>query len=225
MKKGLKVVVDCGNGTAGAIAPNILRNAGMDVIEQFCDLDPAFPNHEPDPSLHETVQAISSRVLRERADVGIGFDGDGDRLGIVDEAGNNVSPDRYMILLSRQILEKKPGAKIVFDVKCSQALEDDIIEHGGVPLMWKTGHSHIRHKLYEEGAALGGEMSGHIFFVENYYGFDDGIYSALRFLEYVSNQDSTVSELIETTPFYVSTPAIFVSCSDERKYLIEGSNQ
>jgi phosphomannomutase/phosphoglucomutase len=218
MRKPLRVVVDAGNGTAGAFGPDVLRRAGLEVIEQFCDLDPEFPNHEPDPALKETVAALGERVRSERADLGFAFDGDGDRLGVVDENGSVIWPDRFMILLSRQVHEKEPGGKIVFDVKCSQALEEDIAAHGGIPIMWKTGHSHIKAKLHEEKALLAGEMSGHIFFVENYYGFDDGIYAGLRFAEYVSYQDKPVSKIIEETPYYISTPTIDVECPDDKKY-------
>jgi phosphomannomutase/phosphoglucomutase len=214
----LKVVVDTGNGTAGAFAPRIFRDAGVQVIEQFTDLDHDFPHHEPDPARTETVEAIGKRVRAEGADMGFGFDGDGDRFGLVDEKGDVVWPDRYMILLSRQVLQKSPGGKIIFDVKCSQALEEDIEAHGGQPIMWKTGHSHIKRKLHEEKGLLAGEMSGHIFFVENYYGFDDGVYAALRFAEYISNLDRTLSEIIASTPYYVSSPTINVHCADEVKY-------
>jgi phosphomannomutase/phosphoglucomutase len=216
--KRLRVVVDTGNGTAGAFAPRIFEQAGLDVIEQFTELDPDFPNHEPDPAKKETVEALGARVLKEKADMGIALDGDGDRLGVVDEKGQVVWPDRYMILMARQVLKKQPGAKIVFDVKVSQALEEDIVAHGGQPIMWKTGHSHIKAKLREEKAALAGEMSGHIFFVENYYGFDDGVYAGLRFAEYVSQVGKTVSEIVDGTPYYVSTPAIDVDCPDDKKY-------
>jgi phosphomannomutase/phosphoglucomutase len=218
MGKKLRVVVDTGNGTAGAFAPDILRRAGLEVIEQFTELDPDFPNHEPDPALKQTVEALGSRVRSEKADLGFAFDGDGDRMGVVDEKGDVIWPDRYMILLARQVLEKQPGAKIVFDVKVSQALEEDIAAHGGIPIMWKTGHSHIKAKLREEKAALAGEMSGHIFFVQNYYGFDDGIYAGLRFAEYVSGVGKPVSDIIAGTPYYISTPAIDVDCPDDRKY-------
>jgi phosphomannomutase/phosphoglucomutase len=220
LAKPLRVVVDAGNGTAGAIAPAILRKAGMDVIEQFCDLDIEFPNHEPDPAMLETVEMLGARVRSERADMGFAFDGDGDRLGVVDEQGNVIWPDRYLILLARQVLERNPGGKIVFDVKCSQALEDDIADHGGVPIMWKTGHSHIKAKLHEEEGLLAGEMSGHIFFVENYYGFDDGLYSALRFAEYVSHIGAALSDIVASTPYYVSTPTIHADCPDNEKYRI-----
>lgn len=218
VQRPLRVVVDAGNGTSGAFGPDVLRQAGLEVIEQFCDLDPEFPNHEPDPALKETVAALGERVRSEKADIGFAFDGDGDRLGVVDENGEVIWPDRFMILLSRQVLEKEPGGKIVFDVKCSQALEEDIAAHGGTPIMWKTGHSHIKAKLHEEKALLAGEMSGHIFFVENYYGFDDGIYAGLRVAEYVSSQDKPLSKLIEETPYYISTPTIDVECADAKKY-------
>ncbi len=188
------------------------------MIEQFTELDPDFPNHEPDPALKQTVEALGARVRKEKADLGFAFDGDGDRMGVVDEKGDVIWPDRYMILLARQVLEKQPGAKIVFDVKVSQALEEDIAAHGGIPIMWKTGHSHIKAKLHEEKAALAGEMSGHIFFVQNYYGFDDGIYAGLRFAEYVSEVGKPVSEIIAGTPYYISTPAIDVDCPDDKKY-------
>lgn len=214
----LRVVVDTGNGTAGAFAPRVFREAGIEVIEQFCELDPEFPNHEPDPALKATVEALGSRVVEEKADMGFAIDGDGDRLGIVDDKGQVIWPDRYMILLSRQVLAKKPGAKIIFDVKSSQALEEDITAHGGEPIMWKTGHSHIKAKLHKEKALLAGEMSGHIFFVENYYGFDDAVYTGLRFAEYVASVGRPVSDIIAETPYYISTPTIDVDCPDDKKY-------
>jgi phosphomannomutase/phosphoglucomutase len=220
VQKPRKVVIDTGNGTAGAFAPQIFRLAGLEVIEQFTELDPDFPNHEPDPARKDTVEFLGNRVREEGADMGVAFDGDGDRFGLVDERGEVIWPDRYMILLARQVLEKQPGAKIIFDVKCTQALEDDIRDHGGVPIMWKTGHSHVKAKLHEEKAALAGEMSGHIFFVENFYGFDDGIYSALRFVEYVSGIDRPLSAIMNDTPSYVSSPAIQAPCADEVKYQV-----
>jgi len=220
IKKPFRVVVDAGNGVAGMVAPVVLRKAGCEVIEQFCDLDPEFPNHDPDPALKATVEILGKRVVEEKADAGFAFDGDGDRLGVVDEKGQVIWPDRYMILLSRQILEKSPGAKIVFDVKCSQALEEDISAHGGQPIMWKTGHSHIKAKLHEVKGLLAGEMSGHIFYVDNFYGFDDGIYAGLRFAEYVSSQEDSLSRIIEKAPYYISTPTIHVDCPDTEKYRV-----
>jgi len=218
MARPLKIVIDTGNGTAGAFAPRIFKDAGMHVIEQFTELDPEFPNHEPDPARTDTVEALGQRVRAEHADLGLAFDGDGDRFGVVDEKGDVIWPDRYMILLARQVLARAPGSKIVFDVKCTQALEDDILAHGGIPIMWKTGHSHIKKKLQEEKAALAGEMSGHVFFVENYYGFDDGVYGGLRFVEYVAARKEPLSEIMAGTPTYLSTPAIAVKCADEVKY-------
>jgi phosphomannomutase/phosphoglucomutase len=220
LAKPLRVVVDAGNGAAGMVGPVVLGKAGCQVIEQFCELDPTFPNHEPDPALKATVEILGERVRRERADVGFAFDGDGDRLGMVDEHGEVIWPDRYLILLARQVLERSPGAKIIFDVKCSQALEEDIAAHGGQPIMWKTGHSYIKAKLHEVGGLLAGEMSGHVFFVENFYGFDDGVYAALRFAEYLSNQPDSMSNVIRTTPYYISTPTIHVDCPDTEKYRI-----
>jgi phosphomannomutase/phosphoglucomutase len=220
VQRPLKMVIDTGNGTAGAFAPRIFRAAGLQVIEQFTDLNPDFPNHEPDPARTDTVEVLGKRVREEGADLGMAFDGDGDRFGVVDEKGEVIWPDRYMILLARQVLERQPGGKIVFDVKCTQALEDDIRAHGGVPIMWKTGHSHIKAKLHEEHAALAGEMSGHVFFVENYYGFDDGIYSGLRFVEYVAARKESLSKIMAGTPTYLSTPAIQVRCADEVKYQV-----
>ena len=219
-KKPLKIVVDAGNGAAGMVGPLVLKKAGCEVVEQFCELDPTFPNHEPDPALKATVEILGKRVREEKADVGFAFDGDGDRLGMVDENGEVIWPDRYMILLARQVLERSPGAKIIFDVKCSQALEEDIAAHGGQPIMWKTGHSYIKAKLHEVGGLLAGEMSGHIFFVENFYGFDDGVYAGLRFAEYLSALPDSMSKIIEAAPYYISTPTIHVDCADTEKYRI-----
>lgn len=216
--KTFKVVVNTGNGTAGLIAPEILRRAGCEVIGHLTELDPSYPHYTPNPAEVEMMED-TGRVVREQgADFGFAIDGDGDRLGLVDEKGQTIWPDRYLILLSRLILQKKPGAKIIFDVKVSQALPEDIAAHGGVPIMWKTGHSYIKEKLHSEGAALAGEMSGHVFFVENYYGFDDAIFTALNLVEYFSGQNKSVSELIAETPYYVSSPTLHAPCPDDKKY-------
>ncbi|OGZ60438.1 MAG: hypothetical protein A3B96_01495 [Candidatus Spechtbacteria bacterium RIFCSPHIGHO2_02_FULL_43_15b] len=218
IKKQFKVVVNTGNGTVGLIAPKILKKAGCEVIEHLTELDPTYPNYTPNPANAE-MMLDTGRVVKENgADFGFAFDGDGDRLGLVDETGETIWPDRYLILLSRLVLDKKPGSKIVFDVKVSQALPEDIMAHGGVPIMWKTGHSYIKQKLKEEGAALAGEMSGHIFFVENFYGFDDSIFTALNLLEYFSKDDRKVSEIIAGTPYYISSPTLQAPCPDEKKY-------
>ncbi len=219
MARPMKVVVNTGNGTAGAFVPAILRQAGCEVVELHCNLDWDFPVYFPNPSLVEMMEDTGRKVVETRADIGVAIDGDGDRLGITDERGQIVWPDRFLILLSRQVLEKHPGAKIVFDVKCSQALPEDIEAHGGIPIMWKTGHSYIKKKVQEEQAALGGEMSGHIFISQpDYYGFDDGVFAALKVTEYLSHQAGTMSEVIAATPYYVSTPALQVACAGEVKY-------
>lgn len=210
----LKVVVNTGNGTAGAFAPTVLRKAGLTVIEHFTELDPAYPHYTPNPAEVEMMEDTGQVVVANRADIGVAIDADGDRLGITDEQGQTIWPDRFMILLSRLILEQQPGAKIIFDVKCSNALPEDIRAHGGQPIMWKTGHSYIKAKLREEEGALAGEMSGHIFFARNFYGFDDATFVALKLLEYASRQDQPLSQVIAATPYYVATPTYSVECHD-----------
>ena len=216
--KPLKVLINTGNGTAGLFAPELFRKAGYEVIEHFTNVDPSYPNYTANPDGEKMMQDTGEQVLKNGCDVGIAIDGDGDRLGVVDEKGAIVWPDRYLMLLSRLVLEKHPGAKIVFDVKVSEALPEDIAAHGGIPIMWKTGHSYIKAKLSEEKAALAGEMSGHIFFGDDFYGFDDAFFAGLKLFEYVSEQKETVSELIAGTPYYVSTPTIQVKTTDEEKY-------
>lgn len=218
--KSFKVSVNTGNGTAGIFVPDILKKAGMEVIEYLTELDQTYPKYTPNPAKVEMMKDTGKNVIENGSDFGFAFDGDGDRLGLVDENGNVIWPDRYLILLSRLILKNKPGAKIIFDVKCSQALEEDIRNHGGVPIMWKTGHSYIKQKLHKEGAALAGEMSGHIFFVEDYYGFDDAVFASLKLLEYFALQNKKVSEIIAGTPYYVSTPTLHADCPDDKKYQI-----
>ncbi|HID64899.1 MAG TPA: phosphomannomutase/phosphoglucomutase [Anaerolineae bacterium] len=221
MERPMKVVVNTGNGTAGAFVPSILRRAGCEVVELYCNLDWDFPVYFPNPSLVEMMEDTGQKVVETGADIGLAIDGDGDRLGITDERGQVVWPDRFLILLSRQVLEKHPGAKIIFDVKCSQALPEDIEAHGGIPIMWKTGHSHIKKKVQEEKAVLGGEMSGHIFISQpEYHGFDDGVFAALKLTEYLSQQTGTMSEVIANTPYYASTPALQAACADEVKYAV-----
>ncbi len=219
--KPLKIVINTGNGTAGPIVPDILRKAGCEVIEMMTNLDWTFPKYFPNPTLVEMIEDTGNKVREVGADIGIALDGDGDRLGITDEEGNVIWPDRYLILLSRNILEKYPNSRIIFDVKCSQALAEDIISHGGVPIMWITGHSYIMAKRKAENALLAGEMSGHMFFGEpEYYGFDDAVFAALKILEYLSSQNRPLSEIISTTPYYVSSPNLHVDCPDEKKYEI-----
>ncbi len=218
--KKFKVLVNTGNGTAGIIAPELLKRAGCEVIERFTEIDSTYPNYTPNPDGTAMMEDTGIQTVANKCDLGMAFDGDGDRLGLVDEKGNIIWPDRYIILLSRLILSKHPGAKIVFDVKVSEALPEDIKAHGGIPIMWKTGHSYIKAKLAEEKAAMAGEMSGHIFFVDDYYGFDDGEFAALKLLEYLSTQNKPLSQIIAATPYYVSTPTIQVKTTDEDKYKV-----
>ena len=220
LAKQLKVVVECGNGTAGAFAPDVLRAIGCDVVELFCNLDATFPHHNPNPESQIAKDVLAAKVKEVGADIGVGLDGDGDRLGVVDEAGNNIWSDRIAILLARQALKKKKG-KVVFDVKCTKALEEDIVAHSGIPVMWKTGHSFIKKKCKDEDAVFGGERSGHFFIRDNYYGFDDGVFSAATLLAYLSEQNKPFSKIIAETPSYVISPTIHVHCSEEVKYDIE----
>lgn len=220
LTRPLKVVVCANHGTAGQFAPAVLETLGCDVYPLYCDLDTSLPHGNPNPSVPELMADCGKEVKKVKADIGIGLDGDGDRLGVVDEKGKFVSVDMVEILMARHILKRQPGAKIVFDVKCSEALPEDIKAHGGVPIMCKTGHSYIKAKVKEENAALGGELSGHIFY-KKHYGFDDAIYAGLELLEYLSNQEKTVSQLLQTVPQYVSTSTLHAACADEVKYKVQ----
>jgi len=220
ISKKFRILVNTGNGTAGLYIPKILREAGCEVIEHLTNLDPSYPNYTPNPDGTAMMEDTGKQTLEHKCDLGFAYDGDGDRLGLVDEKGKIIWPDRYIILLSRLVLKKHPGAKIVFDVKVSEALPEDIKAHGGIPIMWKTGHSYIKAKLAEEKAAMAGEMSGHIFFVDDFYGFDDAFFASLKLLEYLSNQNDKLSSIISSTPYYVSTPTIQVQTTDEDKYEI-----
>jgi len=208
LERDLNIVVDCGNGIAGNIAPKLFESLGTKVTKLFCLVDGRFPNHHPDPSNPENLEDLIKEVIDTGADLGLAFDGDGDRLGLVDNNGNVIWADRQMILYARDVLSRKPGAKIIFDVKCSSLLPKDILEHGGEPIMSRTGHSFIKNKLKETDAELGGEMSGHIFFKDRWYGFDDALYSAARLLEIISKTDKTCAEIFAELPSSVSTPEI-----------------
>ncbi len=220
LKKRLKVVVCANHGTAGHFAPIIFSALGCDIYPLYCDLNTSFPHGNPNPSVPELMADCGKRVKRLKADIGIGLDGDGDRLGIVDEKGQFVSIDMVEILMARHVLKRKPGAKIIFDVKCSEALPEDIKAHGGTPIMWITGHSYIKAKAKEEKAELAGELSGHIFF-KKHYSFDDALYAGLTLLEYLSSQKKTISQLLQTTPKYLSTPTLHTDCADEVKYKVQ----
>ncbi len=216
----LKIVLDAGNSLSGLFMQPVYAQLGIEVICLYCEPDGTFPNHLPNPEDPETTKDLERAVVENGADLGIGFDGDADRCGIIDEHGHHIAADRLLALLARDMLTRIPGAKVVFDVKASQALDDEIRGHGGIPIMWKTGHSLMKAKMAEEGAPLGGEVSGHLFIGEDYYGFDDAPLVSLKVLEIFSKETRTVSEVFDTIPKLVATPEIIVSAPDERKFAI-----
>ena len=218
LAKPMKVVVDCGNGVAGVIAPQLIEALGCTVIPLFCEVDGNFPNHHPDPGKPENLVDLIARVKAEGADLGLAFDGDGDRVGVVTNAGNMVFPDRLMMLFSKDVVSRNPGADIIYDVKCTRRLGALISGYGGRPVMWKTGHSLIKKKMKETGALLAGEMSGHIFFKERWFGFDDGIYSAARLLEILSQEKRNSEQVFAAFPADISTPEINITVTDENKF-------
>ena len=220
LAKKLKIVVNTANATSSFFSPELFKKFGCEVIEHNTNPDPSYPNYVPNPANVEMMEDTGKQVVLNKADIGIAIDADGDRLGITDEKGQTIWPDRYMILLSRLVLQKKPGAKIIFDVKVSESLPEDIKAHGGIPIMWKTGHSYIKEKMHQEKASLAGEQSGHVFFVDDFYGFDDANFAGLKILEYISQQDKPLSAIISETPYYVSTPAYHAHVKDEVKYKI-----
>ena len=216
----LKVVVDAGNGVGGKVAPDLLRRLGCEVVELYCGLDGNFPNHFPDPTVPANLADLQDTVGGSGADLGVSFDGDADRIGAVTDKGDIIWGDQLMILFSRDILESNPGGTIIFEVKCSQALVEDVAAHGGVPLMWKTGHSLIEAKIREEKALLAGEMSGHIYFADRYLGYDDAIYSACRLVEFVARKGRPLSELLADIPRYYATPEMRIESTEEKKFQI-----
>jgi len=218
LARPLTVVVDAGNGVAGSFAPELLRRLGAEVVELYCESDGSFPNHLPDPEMEENTRDLVGKVLETRADIGIAYDGDADRMGVIDERGHRHEADLILALLARDLLTRHPGAKIVFDVKSSQVLVDDIRAHGGEPVMWKTGHSHLKRKMREDGILLGGEVSGHMFFAENWYGVDDGILASCKFLELISRSAAPVSSHFGTLPHLHTTPELKAPCPDDRKF-------
>ena len=221
LSRPMKIVVDSGNGIPGASAPGILRALGCDVTELYSEVDGDFPNHHPDPSKPENLVDLINKVKETGAELGLAFDGDGDRLGVVTKDGNNIFPDRQLTLFARDILTRVPGGQIIFDVKCSQRLAQAIREAGGQPLMWKTGHSLVKAKLKETGAPIAGEMSGHIFFAERWYGFDDAMYTAGRLLEILS-RSANPSAVLDALPTSFSTPELNVPCAEgEHHALVE----
>lgn len=220
LAKPLKVVIDTGNGVAGKFAPELLRKLGCEVIELYCELDGNFPNHEANPEELHNMQDLIKKVLEHKADLGIGFDGDGDRVGVVDEKGHMYSSDFMLLLLARDMLTRLPGSKVVFDVKVSQAIINDLKKHSAVPVMSKTGHSFIEAKMKEIGAPLAGEVSGHLFFGENYYGFDDALLAAARILEITSKSQKPFSAFFDDLPKTCTTPEFKAHCPDDKKFEI-----
>ncbi len=216
----LKVVVDCGNGVAGVVAPQLLEEIGCTVIPLYCEVDGNFPNHHPDPGKPENLNDLITAVQRENADLGLAFDGDGDRLGVVTNAGEIIYPDRLMMLLAKDVVSRNPGADIIFDVKCSRRLATQISRSGGRPVMWKTGHSLMKAKIRETGALLAGEMSGHIFFKERWFGFDDGIYAAARLLEILSMDSRSPHDIFAQFQTGITTPELNIEVTDASKFQI-----
>src|SRR5690606_19767602 len=214
----LKIVVDAGNGAASNFAPTVYRNLGCEVIELFCKPDGTFPNHPADPTVESNLQDVIAAVKQHGADAGIAFDGDADRIGVVNEKGEILWGDELMVVLARSVLKENPGATIISEVKSSHRLYNDIKKHGGNGIMWKTGHSLIKAKMKETGAKLAGEMSGHIFFADRFFGFDDAIYAGARFLEILAASSGKSSALLGDLPKSVNTPEIRVDCDDEKKW-------
>ncbi|PIQ94489.1 MAG: phosphomannomutase [Nitrospirae bacterium CG_4_10_14_0_8_um_filter_41_23] len=216
----LKVVVDAGNGTGGIVAPGILEAMGCEVIPLCCEPDGRFPNHHPDPTVVENLKGLIKVTKEEGADIGVGYDGDADRIGIIDSFGDIVWGDQIMVILARDILKRKPDAIIIGDVKCSHTMFDDIERHGGKPIMWKTGHSLIKDKMRKEGALLAGEFSGHIFVSDGYFGFDDAIYTTFRLIEIMKTTALGINELLSDIPRMCSTPEIHIDCPEDQKKMV-----
>lgn len=215
----MKIIVDCGNGVPGAYAPTLYRRLGCEVTELFCEVDGTFPNHHPDPSVPENLRDLVHALKTTDAEIGLAFDGDGDRMGVVTKDGSIIYPDRQLMLFAADVLSRNPGAQIIFDVKCTRNLAPWIEHHGGRPIMWKTGHSFIKGKLKETGALLAGEMSGHIFFKERWYGFDDGLYAAARLLELLSRQPD-IDAVLHAIPDAISTPELQIRLKEGENFAI-----
>ncbi len=220
IRPGLRAVVDYGNGMVGAIGPRVFREFGCDVRELYVTPDGTFPNHHPDPTVEENLAQLIETLKSGKYELGIGFDGDGDRIGVVDEKGNIVWGDMLVLVFARDVISGKPGAKIIGDVKCSNRLFEGITDAGGEAIMWKTGHSLIKDKMKAENASLAGEMSGHIFFADKFFGYDDALYASLRILEIISRTGKSMSQLLEGIPPAISTPEIRVDCPEEIKFRV-----
>jgi phosphomannomutase/phosphoglucomutase len=219
-KDKIKVVIDCGNGAAGVIAPKLFTALGFSVVEIYSEVDGSFPNHHPDPGRPENLKDLSDKVLSEKANIGLAFDGDGDRLGVVDNEGKIIPQDKFLMLLAKDVLKNSPQAKIIFDVKCTNRLKDVILSYGGEPIMSPTGHFHIKKMLRKTNAHLAGEMSGHIFFNDDWYGFDDAHYSGFRLLKIMIENESELSELLDEFPEGFTTPEINLDVDEDKKFQI-----
>jgi len=218
LKRPLKVVIDAGNGPSGVIAAPLYRALGCEVVELYCEPDGSFPNHHPDPTVEANLQDLKRKVCETGADLGIAFDGDGDRIGVVDEQGKVIWGDMLLLLLARQLLKTHPQATIISEVKASQLLYDDIEQHGGNGIMWRTGHAPIKKKMKETKALLAGEMSGHFFFADRFFGFDDAVYAGARVMQLLAEQTDALSTLLGGIPYRVSTPEIRFDCDDQLKF-------
>ena len=218
LPRKVRVAIDCGNGTGCLVAPDLIKSLGCETTELYCEMDGMFPNHHPDPTVVENLRDLQRAVAGNKLELGIAFDGDADRLGVVDDEGRIIWGDMLMILYARDILKRRPGTTFISEVKCSMNLFRDIELHGGRAIMWKTGHSLIKAKMKEENAVLAGEMSGHMFFADRYFGFDDAIYAACRLLEIVSNSSQGVAQMLSDVPPTVVTPEIRVQCDDDKKF-------
>jgi len=218
----MRIAIDCGNGVAGELGPKLFRRLGCDVTELYCDVDGHFPNHHPDPAKPENLKDLIAEVTRGGYDLGLAFDGDGDRCGVIAPDGSIIWPDRQMILYARDVLSRHPGGEIIYDVKCSRTLDAEIRKAGGKPTMWKTGHSFIKAKLKETGALLAGEMSGHTFFKERWFGFDDGLYTGARLLELISRDARPPLEIFRSLPNTVNTPELNLKFAEGEHHAVIG---
>jgi phosphomannomutase/phosphoglucomutase len=218
IKRPMRIGIDAGNGTGGVTALPVLKALGCEVHDLYCDMDGTFPNHESDPTVKANMLELIDLVKEKNLDLGVGYDGDADRIGVVDEKGNIIYGDQLLVIFAREILSRRPGVTFISEVKCSMTMYDDIEKHGGRAIMWRTGHSLIKKKMKEEDAALAGEMSGHMFFKDRYFGFDDALYATCRLLEIMADTGKTVSQLLEGLPVTYTTPEIRVACDDVRKF-------
>ena len=219
-KNPIKVILDSGNGTAGLVAPQLLKSLGFEVLELFCNVDGTFPNHHPDPTVEKNLEDLKAAVIREKADVGIAYDGDADRIGVISDKGEVVWGDTLLALFAKEIYRQKKSVSVIGEVKCSDSLYEVVKNVGGHAIMWKTGHSYIKEKLKIEKADIAGEMSGHIFFKDRYFGYDDAIYASVRLLEILIHQNKKVSALISDFPKYFTTPEIRIPCDDSKKFTV-----